>query len=154
MPLIPANCKETTSWLLSGKPSASIPARIPRLLTQSLFNSHGKLIYGVSVPIFSTFERKLILFLSLRFGDSNGATPEVIGEGSWLLGQKCFPTENTNGGSGHGAVDVTCKPINIIEAELKADGYGGCRHRFRQSPPIVCDQQKLHHQLRHVEDHG
>jgi chitosanase len=41
-------------------------------------------------------------------GDTNGNTPEVIGEASWLLGQTCFPTEGLNGGKGHAPLDVIC----------------------------------------------
>ncbi|KAJ7171129.1 fungal chitosanase of glycosyl hydrolase group 75-domain-containing protein [Mycena filopes] len=40
------------------------------------------------------------------FGDSNGATPQVIGEGSLLLGQACFPDEPISGNYGHGQRDV------------------------------------------------
>jgi chitosanase len=41
-------------------------------------------------------------------GDTNGDTPEVIGEASWLLGQTCFPIEILNGGSAHEGRDVLC----------------------------------------------
>ncbi|KAK7002141.1 fungal chitosanase of glycosyl hydrolase group 75-domain-containing protein [Favolaschia claudopus] len=40
------------------------------------------------------------------FGDTNGASPEVIGEGSLLLGQTCFPDDEINGNNGHEALDV------------------------------------------------
>ncbi|KAJ7080638.1 fungal chitosanase of glycosyl hydrolase group 75-domain-containing protein [Mycena belliarum] len=42
------------------------------------------------------------------FGDSNGATPQVIGEGSLLLGQACFNTDSlqVSGGNGHDQKDV------------------------------------------------
>lgn len=41
------------------------------------------------------------------FGDSNGASPEVIGEASWRMGTACFPKDNISGANGHGATDVT-----------------------------------------------
>jgi chitosanase len=41
-------------------------------------------------------------------GDTNGNDPEVIGEGSILLGQTCFPNDGLNGGVGHSADDVLC----------------------------------------------
>ena len=41
-------------------------------------------------------------------GDTNGADPEVIGEGSILLGQTCFPNAGLNGGVGHADDDVLC----------------------------------------------
>ncbi|KAJ7314335.1 fungal chitosanase of glycosyl hydrolase group 75-domain-containing protein [Mycena albidolilacea] len=40
------------------------------------------------------------------FGDTNGATPEVIGEGSLLLAQTCFPEEGLNANNGHTPLDV------------------------------------------------
>lgn len=47
------------------------------------------------------------------YGDSNGATPQVIGEASWLMARTCFPNDNLNGNNGHGDADVTCKSENI-----------------------------------------
>ena len=45
-------------------------------------------------------------------GDTNGDTPEVIGEASILMGQTCFPRDNLNGGTGHnGVTDVLCMLI-------------------------------------------
>jgi chitosanase len=41
-------------------------------------------------------------------GDTNGDTPEVIGEASWLMGQTCFPNDGLNGGKGHVPPDVLC----------------------------------------------
>ncbi|KZV82165.1 Chitosanase-domain-containing protein [Exidia glandulosa HHB12029] len=41
------------------------------------------------------------------FGDTNGATPEVIGEASLMLAQTCFPNDGLDGGKGHDQVDVT-----------------------------------------------
>ncbi|KAJ6566883.1 fungal chitosanase of glycosyl hydrolase group 75-domain-containing protein [Mycena capillaripes] len=40
------------------------------------------------------------------FGDSNGANPQVIGEGSLLLGQACFPKDKITGNNGHVQRDV------------------------------------------------
>ena len=47
-------------------------------------------------------------------GDTNGADPEVIGEGSILLGQTCFPKEGLNGGKGHSADDVLCISLLVF----------------------------------------
>jgi len=41
------------------------------------------------------------------FGDSNGDSPEVIGEASWRMGTACFPDGNISGANGHAGVDVT-----------------------------------------------
>ncbi|KGO72447.1 Fungal chitosanase [Penicillium italicum] len=41
------------------------------------------------------------------FGDTDADTPQVIGEASWLMARTCFPDEDLNGNSGHGAPDVT-----------------------------------------------
>ena len=41
-------------------------------------------------------------------GDTNGNTPEVIGEASWLLATTCFPDEIVDGGKGHSDIDVLC----------------------------------------------
>ncbi|CEO60467.1 Putative Chitosanase preproprotein [Penicillium brasilianum] len=49
---------------------------------------NGKMFYGI-------------------YGDSDGDTPQVIGEASWLMARTCFPNDDLNGNSGHGAVDVT-----------------------------------------------
>lgn len=43
------------------------------------------------------------------YGDSDGDSPQVIGEASWLMARTCFPNDNLNGGVGHDAADVTCK---------------------------------------------
>ncbi|CAP80409.1 hypothetical protein E8E15_009838 [Penicillium rubens] len=49
---------------------------------------NGKMFYGI-------------------YGDSDGDTPQVIGEASWLMARTCFPNDDLNGNSGHGDVDVT-----------------------------------------------
>ncbi len=41
-------------------------------------------------------------------GDTNGNTPEVIGEASWLLGQTCFPNDGLDGANAHSKTDVLC----------------------------------------------
>lgn len=46
-------------------------------------------------------------------GDANGDVPEVIGEGSWLLGQTCFPDEGLNGGASHSDKDVLCTYLGL-----------------------------------------
>lgn len=48
------------------------------------------------------------------FGDSNGDSPEVIGEASWLMANTCFPTEDLNGGVGHTPADVTCTCLYTV----------------------------------------
>ncbi|KAJ7035199.1 fungal chitosanase of glycosyl hydrolase group 75-domain-containing protein [Mycena alexandri] len=40
------------------------------------------------------------------FGDQNGATPQVIGEGSLLLGHACFPKDRITGNNRHAQRDV------------------------------------------------
>ncbi|EIT79551.1 fungal chitosanase of glycosyl hydrolase group 75-domain-containing protein [Aspergillus flavus] len=49
---------------------------------------NGKMFYGI-------------------FGDSNGDSPQVTGEASWLMARTCFPEEDLNGNKGHTAADVT-----------------------------------------------
>ncbi|KAJ6781485.1 hypothetical protein PWT90_02689 [Aphanocladium album] len=49
---------------------------------------NGKLYYGV-------------------FGDTDGDSPQEIGEASWLMANTCFPGEGLNGGQGHSDADVT-----------------------------------------------
>lgn len=41
------------------------------------------------------------------FGDTNGDSPEVIGEASWRFAQTCFPNGKITGNNGHGQADVT-----------------------------------------------
>ncbi|KAJ5959369.1 uncharacterized protein N7479_006519 [Penicillium vulpinum] len=41
------------------------------------------------------------------YGDSDGDSPQVIGEASWLMARTCFPNDDLNGNSGHSDVDVT-----------------------------------------------
>ncbi|KAJ5686358.1 hypothetical protein N7536_008977 [Penicillium majusculum] len=41
------------------------------------------------------------------YGDSDGDSPQVIGEASWLMARTCFPNDDLNGNSGHGDADVT-----------------------------------------------
>jgi chitosanase len=43
------------------------------------------------------------------FGDSNGDSPEVIGEASWRMGTACYPDGHISGANGHGQPDVTCE---------------------------------------------
>nr|BAH80469.1 putative chitosanase [Lentinula edodes] len=40
-------------------------------------------------------------------GDTNGDSPEVIGEASWLMARTCFPADDLNGAKGHDQSDVT-----------------------------------------------
>ncbi|KIK52629.1 glycoside hydrolase family 75 protein [Collybiopsis luxurians FD-317 M1] len=40
-------------------------------------------------------------------GDTNGDSPEVIGEASWLMAQTCFPNDGLDGAKGHDTSDVT-----------------------------------------------
>lgn len=78
-------------------PKSSGASPLPKIwiilrLTQAQLSSGGKLYYGV-------------------FGDTDGDSPEEIGEASWLMANTCFPSEGLNGGNGHPAADVTCKPL-------------------------------------------
>jgi len=56
--------------------------------------SDGKMFYGI-------------------FGDTDGDTPETIGEASWLMARTCFPNEDLNGNNGHDPADVTCKKFLV-----------------------------------------
>ncbi|KAL4904321.1 fungal chitosanase of glycosyl hydrolase group 75-domain-containing protein [Aspergillus multicolor] len=49
---------------------------------------NGKMFYGI-------------------LGDTNGDSPEVTGEASWLMARTCFPNEGINGANGHSDQDVT-----------------------------------------------
>ncbi|KAK1138500.1 hypothetical protein N8T08_002450 [Aspergillus melleus] len=49
---------------------------------------NGKMFYGI-------------------LGDSNGDTPLVTGEASWLMARTCFPDDNLDGNKGHSEPDVT-----------------------------------------------
>jgi len=49
---------------------------------------NGKMFYGI-------------------FGDSNGDSPQVIGEASWRMATACFPDGKISGANGHAPVDVT-----------------------------------------------
>ncbi|KAL4993639.1 fungal chitosanase of glycosyl hydrolase group 75-domain-containing protein [Aspergillus recurvatus] len=40
-------------------------------------------------------------------GDTNGDSPEVTGEASWLMARTCFPNEGLSGATGHDDPDVT-----------------------------------------------
>ena len=68
---------------------ANLPLNIITDLIYLRYTSNGKMFYGI-------------------FGDSNGASPEVIGEASWRMGKACFPDGNISGANGHGEADVTC----------------------------------------------
>jgi chitosanase len=59
------------------------------------------------------------------FGDSNGASPEVIGEASWRMGKACFPDGNISGANGHGGVDVTCR-FHIFMRPSNATDFFEC----------------------------
>jgi chitosanase len=55
------------------------------------------------------------------FGDTNGDTPEVIGEASWRFAQTCFPNGNINGNNGHAPADVTYIVYTGKDAVLPKD---------------------------------
>lgn len=57
------------------------------------------------------------------YGDSDGDTPQVIGEASWLMARTCFPNDDLNGNSGHGDVDVTCKFATLAHLDPYFDNY-------------------------------
>ncbi|KAE8154786.1 fungal chitosanase [Aspergillus avenaceus] len=40
-------------------------------------------------------------------GDSNGDSPQITGEASWLMAKTCFPNERLKGDNAHSADDVT-----------------------------------------------
>ncbi|KAL4736635.1 fungal chitosanase of glycosyl hydrolase group 75-domain-containing protein [Aspergillus similis] len=53
-------------------------------------------------------------------GDTNGNSPEVTGEASWLMARTCFPTEDLSGATGHNDQDVTYIVFLGEEAVLPA----------------------------------
>ena len=79
------------------------------------------------------------------YGDSDGDTPQVIGEASWLMARTCFPNDNLNGNSGHGAVDVTCEfeSMTALSSVSSTDFKRHPLHRQRRGPPQQRAQQKL-----------
>ena len=76
-------------------------------------NSNGNIFYAV-------------------FADTDGDSPEEIGEASWLMARTCFPTEDLNGNSGHSKADVTCEYlVELYFLERLTDKY--CyRYRFHR----------------------
>ncbi|KAJ3763501.1 putative chitosanase [Lentinula raphanica] len=60
-------------------------------------------------------------------GDTNGASPEVIGEASWLMARTCFPNDGLYGAKGHDQSDVmyivfgTLVPTGINEKSPTID---------------------------------
>jgi len=90
-----------------GQPQTSFgqldASKVPFIvIPESFYNSHksvikpnslgaiicnGKMVYGI-------------------FGDTNGDSPEVIGEASILMAQTCFPNDRLDGGTGHTRADV------------------------------------------------
>jgi len=59
-------------------------------------------------------------------GDTNGNTPEVIGEASWLMGQTCFPNAGLNGGVGYDTPDVLCiSPSTLRRTDDRHCVYDG-----------------------------
>jgi chitosanase len=98
------------------------------VIPESFVNKHSKdlpgnnvaavIWYGRSMsPTFTLFDPILCvsngkMFYGI-FGDSNGDSPEVIGEASWRMATACFPDGKISGSNGHGAADVTCElPTN------------------------------------------
>lgn len=49
-----------------------------------------------------------LVFSVITNQNRSGATPEVIGEGSLLLAQACFPKDKISGSNGHDPLDVLC----------------------------------------------
>ncbi|KAJ3713685.1 fungal chitosanase of glycosyl hydrolase group 75-domain-containing protein [Lentinula raphanica] len=47
-------------------------------------------------------------------GDTNGASPEVIGEASWLMARTCFPNDGLYGAKGHDQSDVMSRQLVSI----------------------------------------
>jgi len=73
------------------------------VIPQSFVDKHSKELSGNNVMAVIC-DGKMYYGI---FGDTDGDSPEVIGEASWLMGKTCFPTGNTDGGNGHGQADVT-----------------------------------------------
>jgi chitosanase len=73
------------------------------VIPESFVNSHSSMV-GANQLVATICDGKMYYGI---FGDSNGDSPEVIGEASWLMGKTCFPTGDISGANGHGAADVT-----------------------------------------------
>lgn len=89
------------------------------------------------------------------YGDSDGDSPQVIGEASWLMARTCFPNDNLNGGVGHDAADVTCKSgtyMSLFRHLLIQKRHP--LHWRRCGAPQQCSQQELCHQLHHTALYG
>ncbi|KAJ5776207.1 uncharacterized protein N7511_001218 [Penicillium nucicola] len=66
---------------------------------------NGKMFYGI-------------------YGDTDGDSPQVIGEASWLMARTCFPNDDLNGNAGHGAADVTYILFTGKDAVLPSSALG------------------------------
>ncbi|KAL4747086.1 fungal chitosanase of glycosyl hydrolase group 75-domain-containing protein [Aspergillus terricola var. indicus] len=58
-------------------------------------------------------------------GDTNGDSPEVTGEASWLMARTCFPTEGLSGATGHNDADVIYIVFLGEDAVLPASAMNG-----------------------------
>ncbi|RDW92923.1 glycoside hydrolase family 75 protein [Aspergillus mulundensis] len=69
---------------------------------------NGKMFYGI-------------------LGDTNGDSPEVTGEASWLMARTCFPNEGLSGAAGHSDQDVTyilfLGPNAVLPGTAMNDNY-------------------------------
>ncbi|KAJ7153346.1 fungal chitosanase of glycosyl hydrolase group 75-domain-containing protein [Mycena filopes] len=72
------------------------------VLPASFVHDHGDIVQPNAVGAILCGD-KLVYGI---FGDTNGATPEVIGEASLLLANTCFPNDALSGGNGHSPLDV------------------------------------------------
>lgn len=129
------------------------------VIPESFVNKNEKLLPGNNVVAVICGGK---MFYAI-FGDTNGDSPEVIGEASWRMAQACFPTENLNGNNGHVPADVTCTSLPLAPPPLTPR----CpvltpppllrRHRVHRrgrGPPQGRDDHLLHHAVLHAQVHG
>jgi chitosanase len=89
------------------------------VIPQQAFNGHdippnalsavvcdGKVFYGI-------------------LGDTDGDTPEVIGEASILMAETCFPNEGLGGGNGHSEADVLCTWLYRVLSNIRYCIFAG-----------------------------
>ncbi|KIM91630.1 glycoside hydrolase family 75 protein, partial [Piloderma croceum F 1598] len=73
------------------------------VVPESFVNKHSKDLPGNNLAAVICGDK---MFYGI-FGDSNGDSPEVIGEASWRMGTACYPDGHISGANGHGQPDVT-----------------------------------------------
>ncbi|KAH7099375.1 fungal chitosanase of glycosyl hydrolase group 75-domain-containing protein [Auriculariales sp. MPI-PUGE-AT-0066] len=98
-PMSTAGQKETNWGALDAR---TVPWIV---IPQSFLDSHKKQLVpnALSAVICGSPPR---MYYAI-FGDTNGDSPEMIGEASLMLAQTCFPKDKLSGARGHSTLDVT-----------------------------------------------